>query len=257
MSYVAPPIFPQSTLGASQVRVAPSVVTAGTRRVVGQKAFPKLELVYFPVRARSETAEMMLNYGKVPYEKMNVQEYWDGKSWPEAKPETPYGYLPMLVVDGQTVINQSGSINRYIATLTGCYPPDKLTMAKCDQIYEYTLDLNLINAVINVFKGETFDEKKAEVMEKIPTFLSNLERDLGAGPFFCGSRPMYCDFQVYHFLSHIEILDPSFLEGQDALLAFMQQVEGLPGVNEYLASRPDCVDIGVAPMLKPKESEGV
>ena len=42
------------------------------------------------------------------------------------------------------------------------------------------------------------------------------------------------------------------MEGRDVLMAFMQAVENLPGVNEYLASRPDCVDIGTAPMLQEK-----
>ena len=36
------------------------------------------------------------------------------------------------------------------------------------------------------------------------------------------------------------------------VVAFMDAVAKLPGVAEYLAERPDCVDIGTAPMLKPK-----
>ena len=78
---------------------------------------------------------MMLEYAKVPYSYANCKEYF-GKSWPEAKQEkmTLYGYLPLLVVDGETKINQSGAINRYIAELTGCAPTDPLTKAKCDQV---------------------------------------------------------------------------------------------------------------------------
>ena len=32
--------------------------------------------------------------------------------------------------------------------------------------------------------------------------------------------------------------------------AFLTAVEALPGVGEYLAARPECVDIGTAPMLR-------
>ena len=36
------------------------------------------------------------------------------------------------------------------------------------------------------------------------------------------------------------------------VIKFMEAVAALPGVSEYLATRPDAVDIGVAPMLRPK-----
>ena len=82
-------------------------------------------------------------------------------------------------------------------------PKKRRDLKKEKKVYEYTLDVGALNPVVNIFKGETFEAKKAEAMEKVPDFLDNLERDLGPGPFFTGARPMYCDFQVYHFLSHI------------------------------------------------------
>ena len=82
--------------------------------------------------------------------------------------------------------------------------------------------------------------------------LANLAKQLGDGPFFFGAKPMYCDFAMFHVLDNTRTLEPAALDAHPNVVAFMDAVAKLPGVAEYLAERPDCVDIGTAPMLKPK-----
>ena len=53
-------------------------------------------------------------------------------------------------------------------------------------------------------------------------------------------------------LSNTLLLDETALDSYPALKTFMGAVAALPGIAEYLAERPDCVDIGTAPMLRPK-----
>ena len=53
-------------------------------------------------------------------------------------------------------------------------------------------------------------------------------------------------------LSNTLLLDATGLDAHPGLQTFMGAVEALPGVAEYLAERPDCVDIGTSPMLKAK-----
>jgi glutathione S-transferase len=43
--------------------------------------------------------------------------------WERRKPDTPFGRLPVLKVDGQTVA-QSNAINRYVGKLVDLYPSD-------------------------------------------------------------------------------------------------------------------------------------
>ena len=74
----------------------------------------------------------------------------------------------------------------------------------------------------------------------------------GAGPFLFGPKPLYCDFSVFHVLSNTLLLDTTALDSHPSLKTFMDAVAALPGVAEYLDERPDCVDIGTAPMLKAK-----
>jgi len=235
----------------------------------------KLELVYFPVRARTEVICMCLRYGKHEYTCKSVAEAY-GEGWGAAvKEKTPWGQAPILFVDGEPVA-QSGTLVRFAAGISGLTPTDPLAAAKCDAIFEATQDASAINPIVNVYtvrptpslltqqpsrvnpppppsQGDLFLEKKAALLASMPATLNRFTRHLGDGPFFLGAKPYYCDLAVYHIVSHVRLVDPALLADHDTLKLHMAAVEALPGVKEYLAERPDCVGIGTKPMLKPKE----
>ena len=222
-----------------------------------------LRLVYFPVRAKAECIRMALRYGKVEYEDVSVSDHF-GCGWGAgAKAMAPFNQLPILVVGDAPPLAQSGSIMRYLAGLTGLAPDpaDALTAAACDAVFEASQELaagdSNVNPIVNVFRGEQFEEKKATFLGMAPAKIANLAKQLelcsgGAGPFFFGAKPLYCDLSVYHVLSNTLLLDATALDAHPGLQTFMGAVEALPGVAEYLAERPDCVDIGTSPMLKAK-----
>ena len=146
---------------------------------------------------------MALAFGKIPYEDLTPTDYY-GKGWRDgAKEEAPYGGLPVLVVN-DTVLAQSGSIMRYVAGLAKLVPDDPLEAARCDSVFEAAQELACsghpvnVNPIVNVFRGEQFEQKKAEYFAAFPARLANLARQLGAGPFFTGAKPFYCDLAVYH-----------------------------------------------------------
>ena len=84
---------------------------------------PKLSLIYFPARARGETARMIMAYGDISFTDTNCREYF-GCSFVEAKTsgKLPFGQLPVLAV-GDTLLSQSGAINRQVEldTDTFCF----------------------------------------------------------------------------------------------------------------------------------------
>jgi glutathione S-transferase len=57
------------------------------------------------------------------------------------KPDTPFGALPVLEADGQTLA-QSNAINRYVGKLTDLYPKDAWQAALCDEVMEAVEDIN-------------------------------------------------------------------------------------------------------------------
>ena len=95
----------------------------------------KLDLIYFKMRAFAEPAQLLLSYGKLEYKYHMAWDYY-GKSWEESKASIPFGQLPLLVVNDNIRIWQSGSIVRYIANIIGKNPKELDLLAKIDALFE-------------------------------------------------------------------------------------------------------------------------
>ena len=217
-----------------------------------EKSFPKLDLVYFKMRAFTEAIQMQLCYGNVPYTYHMAWEYFE-KSWPEMKKEIGFGQLPILIVDNKTHIWQSGSIMRYTAILANTSPTNEEERAIADAIFESSQELfQPLSATINFRIGEEYEALKKTILSgfepKMFYFNKYLERDK-SGPFFLGKNPAYCDFGTYHQLSMIRVLEPTIFDDWPAINGFLSAIENLKGVSEYLDGRPELVGINEEPKL--------
>ena len=217
-----------------------------------EKSFPKLDLVYFKMRAFTEAIQMQLCYGNVPYTYYMAWEYFD-KPWPEMKKEIGFGQLPVLIVDTKTYIWQSGSIMRYTANLANTCPTNKEDRGIADAIFESSQELfQPLNATINFKVGEEYESLKKTILSgfepKIFYFNKYLERN-NSGPFFLGKYPAYCDFGTYHQLSMIRVLEPTIFDDWPTIKGFLSAIENLKGVSEYLDGRPELVGIKEEPKL--------
>lgn len=54
----------------------------------------KVALIYFDLPGRAEVTRILLNYAGIPFEDRHVTR----DQWPELKPTTPFGQLPVLEV---------------------------------------------------------------------------------------------------------------------------------------------------------------
>ena len=213
---------------------------------------PKLELIYFNLRALAESPQMMMRYAGVEYRYEMAWDYY-GKPWSETKLEVAFGQLPVLVVNDTVHIWQSGAIVRYLAKLTGTMPEDPLLAALVDAVFEQTQELFApLNPTVNVKTGEEHLKFKTMFLSSFTGILKNFARQLKLseeGAYFFGSKPYYCDFSAYHHFSLATILQQDILNAYPSVLNFMAAVENLPGVKEYLASRPEIIDVCAAPKL--------
>ena len=211
-----------------------------------------LRLVYFKMRALAEAPQLMLNYTGTPYSYEMAWEYF-GQTWSEVKTSVPYRQLPMLVVDNDTRICQSGAITRFLAERTGLQPEDPLMRGEVDALYETSQEMFMpLNPTINFAVGEKFESMKSELLEQIQPRLADFERLLNAKPdmpFFFGEAPFYCDFGVFHHVNLALFLDEGLLGAYPRLREFMSTLEGLAGVREYLANRPELIGVGTQPQL--------
>ena len=211
-----------------------------------------LRLVYFKMRALAEAPQLMLNYTGTPYSYEMAWEYF-GQPWSEVKTSVPYRQLPMLIVDNDTRICQSGAITRFLAQLTGLQPEDPLMGGEVDALYETSQEMFMpLNPTINFAVGEKFESMRSELLEQIQPRLADFERLLNAKPdmpFFFGKAPFYCDFGVFHHVNLALFLDEGLLGAYPRLREFMSTLEGLAGVREYLANRPELIGVGTQPQL--------
>merc|ERR1711862_266230 len=77
-----------------------------------RKMAPKIKLTYFNLRGRAEPVRLLLAYGGLEYEDCRlVPGFEDPKPWMALKPKTPYGGLPLLEWNGETIA-QSLTITR-------------------------------------------------------------------------------------------------------------------------------------------------
>ena len=136
-----------------------------------------IKIVYFNVRARAETARMILEYGKIPYVDENTATYF-GCGWREAKSQTPFGQLPLIDVGDGVVFAQEAAINRYCASLVPeLVPADPRQAAVCDSIYFAAEELSAVNPIVNVKSGEEFARAKKDFLDNVlPRRLQNLKK---------------------------------------------------------------------------------
>jgi len=225
-------------------------------------SFPQLELVYFNVRARAECARMIMEYGGIPYNDTDCDKFF-GMSFGDAKQsgKLPFGQLPLLQIGGKggRLIAQSGAINRYLASLVNTpghvpfVPTEPADEAYCDMIHGAAEELFMIMPCVNIYKGEKFLEEKKNYFENtLPTRLQNLSKLLSTNMFFCGSTVTYCDFDVYVFFDLARLVEPTVFKDYPTIQRWMSRIENLDGVRTYLSRRPEPVEIGVNPHLKPR-----
>ena len=202
----------------------------------------KPKLVYFDIDgARGEAARLAMVIGKVPFEDDRVKfADWEGR-----KPGTPFGALPVLERDGQTVA-QSNGINRYVGKLAGLYPSDDWQAALCDEAMDAVEEI-ATRAWSTMFLPPA--EKKAQreslAAGPLPYSLDRLQRRLDAqgGQYFADGRLTVADLKVFVWTRHLRSgqLDhvPVDLTERVAprLVEHCERVGQHPAVKAYYAER--------------------
>ena len=213
---------------------------------------PKLQLIYFNLRALCEAPRMMMHRAGIEYSYEMAWDYYK-KPWSEVKQDIIFHRLPLLVVDDQIEIWQSNAISRYIAKITNNIPDNKEMAAYADSIFESAHDLFFpLNPTINVLVGENhLKHKKNLINEILPKACNNFEKLLHKyeGNFFLGDQVFYCDFNVYHHLSLALLLKSTILDNYPRLKQFIINFEALEGIKKYLDTRAELVGIGTWPKV--------
>ena len=201
---------------------------------------PKLKLTYFDFHGgRGEPARLALSIGGIAFEDDRVAF----ADWERRKPDTPYGGLPVLEVDGQ-IVAQSNAINRYVGKLADLYPSDPWQAALCDEAMEAVEDIaSKIGATFTLPEEQKKAQRTALVDGPIPFYLARLQQRLEAhrGRYFAADRLSVADLKVFVWIRHLRsgALDhvPTDLPDRVApkLVEHYERVKSDPRIKAYYA----------------------
>jgi len=205
------------------------------------------ELWYFPLRARRESVAMVLHYAGLSYSLRTVT--FD--EWTTLKPEMPNGKLPQFVPldlnERGDFLSETHDIMKHVCKLAphmpGLLPADAAGAATAEKIFTMcngSGPINKLDPIVNFFPAEEAAPQVKDAIKAAIAEFKKIEATLKQnGPFFCGAAPCYFEFTVFHYLNLMKLLDPSVLTTLgEPWGKFYAAVEALPGIKQYLKSRP-------------------
>ncbi len=209
---------------------------------------PKVVLTYFNVRARGELARLVMSAAGIDFEDRRVE----GEQWKALKDSTPFGQLPILEWDGETIA-QSWTIARFVAKKGGLAGDNDLEAARADMIVDHIQDL--MQKVFPVMFAKTPEDKKEKGEEffgkLFPAFLDTSEKLLAArgGKHYTGGKLSWADIAMMMTLDLI--LDENLFtdvamqerrkdvpKQYKLLQALRDATHEQAGIKKWLATRP-------------------
>jgi glutathione S-transferase len=221
-----------------------------------RKKAPKIKLTYFDIEGVVEKVRLALVLGGIEFEDDRIA--FD--KWPEIKPTTKNGQLPMMQIGDSEPFAQSGAMLRYAGRLARLYPPS--TLLKIEEAIGLEEDMGktispsmYIGMRPHVYgHPEDMDkEKKSEIQlalrKKVfseegdmTKFLKSAEAFLGDNPFLTGKNPTIADCQMIPRLTHLKsgILDgvpKTVLDAYPKLSAYYDRFMAIPNVKAWYEKR--------------------
>ncbi|KAK6187304.1 hypothetical protein SNE40_005365 [Patella caerulea] len=199
---------------------------------------PTYRLHYFDVRGRGEVARLMFNAAGQKFDDVRYTK----DTWPDFKPKTPFGQLPVLEVDGK-LFGQSGAIFNYLARELGFYGNGNMEALQVDVVMGLVNDF--IPLMIKVFFQEQDETKKKELLEKLLnedatkffTYFEKVLKENKSSEYFVGKGLTMADIVVYDIVDPLIAHKATIVDPFPLLKANRQKVESNPGIAAYLKSR--------------------
>lgn len=155
---------------------------------------PKLTYFDAPV-SRGEECRLALHLAGVDFEDKRIAR----AEWPELKPHTPFGSLPVFELEGKPALAQSNAILVLVGREHGLHPKDNFEAARHEALMAHVEDLRAkISPTVHMsdaaLKKET---REALVAGYLPAWSAFAESQMASGPFVAGERLHVVDLKIY------------------------------------------------------------
>ena len=201
---------------------------------------PTYKLYYFPGRGRAELIRWIFVQAGVPYEDKRIA----GEEWAAFKPNTPFGTMPVLDIDGKLLAG-SGPIARYLAEELGLAGSNAIENCELASLYDVMDDLF---AKLAGFFFEKDEARKATLKKdlddtQLPKYLGILDKrikDNGSSEgWIYGQKLTYADLRVA-LVSDVVVMigGANVLDAYPDLAKLKATVEALPNIAKWIQERP-------------------
>jgi len=198
-----------------------------------------LKLYYFDIPARAEATRLILTYGGVEFEDIRIKR----EQWPELKPKTPFGQLPVLETPDGVRIAQSHALERYAGSLSGLIPEEPVQVALAEQA-AYQMDdiAQLFSPTYKLDADAKITARQELLKGAVGVKLGQLAKLLEGKKYLLGDDLSYVDFVLFAGLSHLKsgFLDgipPNYLDDHPVLKEFHSRIASLDKVKAYYAGK--------------------
>ncbi|XP_059048744.1 glutathione S-transferase 2-like [Achroia grisella] len=193
---------------------------------------------YFPIKALGEPIRLLLSYGG--------QEFQDDRipydNWPEYKPKTPFGQMPVLELNGK-VYTQSVAIARYLGRKYGLTGADIEEDFLIDQYVDFLNDIRSKSATVHYETDAALKAKKHEENAKTlyPFLLQKLDEIIKQNNgYLVGGKLTWGDFVFTGLYDYLKVMmqAPDLDTKYPRFKKLYDTVQSLPKVKEYVAAAP-------------------
>ena len=199
----------------------------------------KPRLVYFDFSgSRGEECRLALHLAGIDFEDVRIAF----KDWAALKDNTPFGAMPVLEIAGKPPLAHSNAILVFIGRQHGLHPADAFEAARHESLMCAVEDLrHTLTPSLRI----TDPEQKRQVREalaanELKTWGSQVERQLGEGPFVAGATLQVADLKlcmIVRWLTSgtLDHVPTTVLDHCPKLVRLAQAVAGHPGVQAWQA----------------------
>jgi len=201
---------------------------------------PNYKLVYFNGKGRAELIRLVLTYAGEKFEDSRV----DHSQWGTLKPNTPWGSVPYLEVDGKQLA-QSNTIARFLARKHGLAGSNEWEQALIESALDSTEDI--FTHVSRVFRADASkkdEEAKKLREEELPKILANFDKYAsknGHNGYLVGNKLTLADLALYNIIDQLithKHLSQEDLEKYPKTKEIFNKVQSDSKLEHYIKNRP-------------------
>jgi len=194
-------------------------------------------LGYWNLRGNTEPIRLVLHYAGIPFNDKKYDQWVpDRQDWLKEKFTLglQFANLPYWI-EGDLKLTQSTAILRHVARKAKLVADNEADQSRLEMLEQQAIDLRVAFTSL-CYNTAQYEQNRPEFVKSIPDKLKPWSEYLGERKYLLGDKLTYVDFLLVDALSIYETFEKTAFTGYPNLASYVQRVESLPGVKEYLNS---------------------